>query len=63
VADYPDPTKPAGGWTIYDPEGRVLARLIVPERFSPFDIGDDWVLGRELDEFDVEHVRLYRIAK
>jgi len=63
VADYPDPTKPAGGWTIYDPEGRVLARLIVPERFRPFDIGEDWVLGGELDEFDIDHVRLYRIAK
>jgi hypothetical protein len=63
VSDYDDPTGPAGRWTIYDPEGRVLARIVLPERFDPYDAGDDWVLGREMDELDVETVRIYEIVK
>jgi len=63
VADFNDPTDPPGRWTIYDPDGAMLARIVLPERFVPFDIGDDWILGRELDDLDVEHVRLYRIAR
>ncbi len=63
VSDYDDPTNAPGRWTVYDPEGRVLARIALPERFRPFDAGEDWVLGRETDELDVEHVRLYRIVK
>jgi hypothetical protein len=63
VADFDDPTDPPGRWTIYDAQGRVLARIVLPATFDPYDAGEDWVLGRELDEFDVEHVRLYRIVK
>lgn len=63
VADYADPTDPPNRWTVYDPTGGVLARISLPERLTPYDIGDDWILGRELDDLDVDHVRLYRIVK
>lgn len=63
VADYDDPTDPPGRWTIYDPEGRVLARIVLPERFDPYDAGEDWVLGREFDDLDIEYIRLYPIVK
>jgi hypothetical protein len=63
VADFDDPTDPPGRWTIYDPEGRVLARIVLPETFDLFDAGTDWVLGRELDDFGVEYVRLYRVVR
>jgi hypothetical protein len=63
ISDYDDPTGPAGRWTIHDPEGRVLARIVMPERFQPYDAGDGWVLGREMDELDVEYIRLYEIVK
>jgi hypothetical protein len=63
VADFDDPTDPPGRWTVYDPEGRVLARIVLPETFDLYDAGDDWVLGRERDDLEVEYVRLYRIVR
>jgi hypothetical protein len=44
-------------------EGALVARTALPLEFTPYDIGEDWILGRELDELDVEHVRLYGIRK
>lgn len=63
VSDYDDPTDPPGHWTVYDPTGAVAARILLPDRFRPFDIGPDWILGRYLDDLDVEYVRLYRIVR
>jgi hypothetical protein len=63
VADFDDPTDPPGRWTVYDPEGRVLARIVLPETFELYDAGTDWVLGRERDDLEVEYVRLYRIVR
>ncbi len=63
VADYNDPLLPAGRWTVYDSAGRDLARIALPERFQPYEIGEDWILGREQDDLDIEHVRLYRIVR
>jgi len=63
VADFDDPTDPPGRWTIYDPEGRVLARIVLPETFDLLDAGPDYVLGLETDELDVEHVRMYGLVR
>jgi hypothetical protein len=63
VSDYDDPTGPPPAWTVYSPDGAVAARVALPERFRPFDIGPDWMLGLYLDDLDVEYVRLYRIVK
>jgi len=63
VADYDDGVRPRGRWTVYGPDGRALARIALPARFVPFDIGADWILGREPDELDIEHVRLYRVVR
>ncbi|MGH7503081.1 MAG: hypothetical protein ACREL7_15245 [Longimicrobiales bacterium] len=63
VADHDDPLSTRGRFTVYGDDGGLLARIALPERFRPFDIGEDWILGLELDELDVEHVRLYRIVK
>jgi len=35
----------------------------LPPRFTPFQIGADFVLGREVDELDVQYVTLYRLEK
>ncbi|MCI0434196.1 MAG: 6-bladed beta-propeller [Gemmatimonadetes bacterium] len=62
VSDYNDPLAAPGRWTIHDAEGRGIARITLPARFQPYQAGVDWILGRQLDDFDVEHVRLYRIS-
>lgn len=63
VSDYDDPMDVPGRWTVYGPDGGVSARIALPPTFRPYDIGEDWILGRELDDLDVEHVRLYRLLK
>jgi hypothetical protein len=61
LSDYRDPLATPGHWTVYAADGKVLARINFPEQFRPYDIGEDWILGRELDELDVEHVKMYPI--
>jgi hypothetical protein len=61
LSDYDDPLDTPGRWTVYAADGAVLARIQLPEQFRPYDIGEDWILGREPDELDVEHVKLYPI--
>ena len=50
-------------WTVFGPDGRLLGTVVMPARFTVFQIGIDWVLGVGLDELDVEYVRLYRLEK
>lgn len=63
VADYDDHIRTPGTWSVHDPDGRLIARVRMPERFRPMHIGAEFVLGVERDELDVEHVRLHRIVK
>jgi hypothetical protein len=57
-----DPDNPEV-WTVLDPSGAWLGSLTVPERFSPYVIGGDWVLGVEWDDLDVEYVAMYPLRK
>lgn len=50
-------------WTVIGPGGQWLGEIVVPEGFSPLDIGPDWILGLERDALDVEHVTLRRLEK
>jgi hypothetical protein len=63
IADYDDRIRTPGTWSVHDAEGRLIARVRMPERFRPMHIGTDFVLGVERDELDVEHVRLHRLLK
>jgi hypothetical protein len=62
-ADYDDLIRTPGTWSVHDPEGRLIARVRMPERFQPMHIGTDFVLGVERDELDVEHIRLHRLLR
>ena len=62
LQDYPDLAEHQR-WTVFDSTGARIARVAMSRRFTPYDIGPDWILGRELDELDVEHVRLYPLRK
>lgn len=61
VQDHPG-TADGDRWSVYDRDGARVARIALPERFTPYDIGRDWILGRQLDELDVEHVRVYTLS-
>lgn len=63
VQDYDDRINPAGGWSVYDDEGRIAARIHLPAALRVHHIGVDFVLGVERDDLDVERVRLYSLAR
>ena len=48
-------------WSVFDAEGRRLARVETPPRLRVHEIGADYVLGVWHDELDVARVRLYRL--
>ena len=50
-------------WSVFDPDGRLIARVTVPVRFRITQIGEDWVLGVQRDEMDVQYVRVHRLAR
>lgn len=50
-------------WDVFDPDGRWLCAVDLPARFTPVDIGDDYVAGVGRDADDVEQVRVYRLRR
>jgi hypothetical protein len=50
-------------WTVFDPEGVALGVVEGPPRFRILQIGANFVLGRALDEMDVQYVRLYELVR
>lgn len=63
IQDYDDRISPAGAWSIHDPEGRIIARIRLPAGLVVHDIGDDYILGVENDDLDIQHVRMYRLRR
>jgi len=49
--------------TIFDPKGRMVGSVILPNRFQAFEIGEDYVLGRSVDELGVEYLVLYGLTR
>ena len=50
-------------WTVFDARGRFLGDVTMPAGFTPFEIGADYVLGRWMDDLDVEYVHVYALDK
>jgi hypothetical protein len=50
-------------WDVFNPQGGWLCTVELPPSFTPLEIGTDHVAGLWRDNDDVEHVRLYRLAK
>lgn len=46
---------------VYDLNGRNIARVTLPARFTLHQIGRDYLLGVGRDELDIEYIRLYRL--
>lgn len=63
VQDYAIDDSMPGRWSIFDPDGRLIAYSTMPSGLRIFEIGADYVLGVEKDALDVEHVRMYRLRK
>ena len=65
VEEYklPGEERPGSLWTVFDPEGHVLGFVETPGGLEMFEIGEDYILGRSLDELDVEHVQVWPLER
>ncbi len=65
VRDYHPPGAPEreSRWAVFDAEWKPAAVVRGPTRFQIFQIGVDWVLGREVDADGAEHVRIYPLVR
>ena len=50
-------------WTVFDPDGRMLGEVALPQRLRVAEIGADYLLGISSDDLGVQHVRLYELIK
>ena len=51
-------------WTVFSPDGtHILGRLTHSKGFEPHDVGEDWMLGVETGDLDVERVLLRKIVR
>ncbi|MXW18429.1 MAG: hypothetical protein F4123_08315 [Gemmatimonadetes bacterium] len=61
--DLPREERPAPLWTVFDPEGRVLGFVETPAGLDILQIGEDFILGRVKDEFEVEYVQVWPLER
>lgn len=57
------PTQAATIIDVFDPAGRYLGILRLPQRFRMLDVGADYILGMRFDENDVVSIEAYKLAK
>lgn len=63
VERYRLPWEEARLWEVFEPGGRWLGTVEIPAGLTVFQIGADFVLGRHLDDFGVERVRLHALSR
>lgn len=63
VRDFAVPGGAGSTWTVFDPGGRMLGGVAMPERFRPTHMGEDFVLGVLRDELGVEYVQMFALEK
>ena len=50
-------------WTVFDPDGHVLGFVETPEELTIYEIGEDYLLGRVVDELEVDYVQLWALER
>ena len=64
VQDYARSTPVSVTWTVFDPTGKQLVEVQMPQSLDVYEIGADYVLGRFIDPDDsIPQVRMYRLTK
>ena len=54
--------QPSRTWLAFDGSGEFWCRLSVPAGLQVFEVGENHLLGREVDELGVEYVRRYLVS-
>ena len=61
--DFPLEERPAPLWTVFDPQGRVLGFVETPATLQIKEIGENYILGRVVDEMGVESIQLWPLDR
>ncbi|MCY4573772.1 MAG: hypothetical protein OXF01_13330 [Gemmatimonadetes bacterium] len=61
--DFPLEPRPAPLWTVFDPAGRVLGFVETPAELDIKEIGEDYILGRFVDEMGVEQFQVWPLER
>ena len=61
--DFPLEERPAPLWTVFDPEGWMLGFVETPAALLIKEIGEDYILGRTMDELGVESIRMWPLRR
>jgi hypothetical protein len=48
---------------VFGPDGAWLGSVMLPARFTPLEIGRDYVLGVRRDDVDAEHVQVLMLNR
>ena len=63
VQDYLVDLDGPSSWRVFGSDGRLLAVIETPERYTVMSVGADWIAGVWQDDLDVEYVRVYRLDR
>lgn len=63
VERYASTSGPESQWLVFSPVGEAAGRVTLPARFTPHDIGTDYLLGVLRDDLDVERVIRIPLAR
>jgi hypothetical protein len=57
------PNDPRRHWSVFDPQGRWLGTVRLPDRFWPQQVGPDWILGSQADEDGIVSIRMFPLRR
>ncbi len=63
LAEYKAVPNTASIWTVFSPDGQLLGQVEVPPGLEVHEIGDDYLLGVQRDEFDVPYVLRFPLVE
>ena len=63
VRDFSLPNDELATWSVFDSAGMPVARLSLPLAFTVAEVGEDYILGVQRDEYEVESVQLLRLNR
>lgn len=63
VADGTVPGAAETGWSIFDPAGRMIGRVVLPANVRLLDIESDRILAVARDDLEIEHVRVLGLER
>ncbi len=65
VEEYEPPGEELPGvlWSVFDPDGQIQGFVETPEELEVYEIGEDYILGRVVDELGVESVQVWRLER